>query len=72
MWGAHRQLADLMRHEHASLALAQTMQWGGGSGAIVTSLLNYRHSAGAGDAQEKARAWEGIRVSTGKSAPTIP
>src|SRR5262249_46537440 len=61
--GAHRQLAELLRHEHASLALAQRCSAVPAPTPLFSSLLNCRHSAGRAQARsgEKARAWGGIR-----------
>ena len=72
--GAHRQLAELMRHEHASLAQAQRCSGVPAPAPLFTSLLNYRHSAGAGQvrSEEKARAWEGIKGLYGKSLNNYP
>jgi len=72
--GAHRQLAELMRHEHASLALAQRCSGVPAPAPLFTSLLNYRHSAGAGQArsEEKARAWEGIQGFYGEERTNYP
>ena len=59
----HAQLAELLRHEHASLALAQRCSAVPAPTPLFSALLNYRHSAGANQAvtEEKRRAWEGIR-----------
>jgi amino acid adenylation domain-containing protein len=59
----HGLLADLMRHEHASLALAQRCSAVPAPAPLFSSLLNYRHSPG--DAQvlsaEAMQAWQGIQ-----------
>ena len=46
----HRLLNGLMRHEHASLALAQRCSGVAAPAPLFTALLNYRHSARSADA----------------------
>jgi amino acid adenylation domain-containing protein len=63
--GMHRQLAELLRHEHAPLALAQRCSGVQAPQPLFTALLNYRYGSkgsrqGEGGEQRK-RAWEGIR-----------
>jgi len=72
--GAHRQLAELMRHEHASLALAQRCSGVPAPTPLFSSLLDYLHSAGTGQApsEEKVQAWEGIHGLYGESRNNYP
>ncbi|HEX2092066.1 MAG TPA: amino acid adenylation domain-containing protein, partial [Longimicrobiaceae bacterium] len=56
--GAHAQLAQLLRHEHASLALAQRCSAVQAPAPLFTALLNYRHSVAAGR-KEGARGSRG-------------
>src|SRR5262245_33126772 len=60
---AHMQLAELLRHEHASLAAAQRCSAVPAPTPLFSALLNYRHITGAGQAPapEKRRGLEGIR-----------
>src|SRR5258708_22367670 len=59
--GTHVLLTDLMRHEHASLAMAQLCSGVAAPAPPFSSLLNYRHSSKPAEQRERStRAWEGI------------
>ncbi|WP_374090326.1 non-ribosomal peptide synthase/polyketide synthase [Methylomicrobium lacus] len=67
----HVRLADLLRHEHASLALAQRCSAVPAPTPLFTSLLNYRHSPGLEDI-EAGRIWDGIEVLAGEERTNYP
>src|SRR5262249_5666888 len=71
---AHRQLAELLRHEHASLALAQRCSAVPAPTPLFSSLLNYRRNGGGAQArsEEKAQVWEGIRDLSGEGRTNYP
>ncbi|HEV2734234.1 MAG TPA: condensation domain-containing protein, partial [Longimicrobiaceae bacterium] len=72
--GTHAQLAELMRHEHASLALAQRCSGVAAPAPLFTSLFNYRHGAGARKAggPEAGGAREGMRSIHGEERTNYP
>ena len=68
----HTQLADLLRHEHASLTLAQRCSAVPAPTPLFSALLNYRHSAEQAPREETRRAWEGIRALRGEERTNYP
>jgi non-ribosomal peptide synthetase component F len=66
----HEQLAQLLHHEHASLALAQRCSAVPAPAPLFTSLLNYRYGE-AGDTQQ-AQGWEGIELLEGQERTNYP
>jgi amino acid adenylation domain-containing protein len=69
----HAQLAQLLRHEHASLALAQRCSGVAAPAPLFSALLNYRHSgAAAHTPAERRRAREGIEYVGGEERTNYP
>ncbi|MCP2012834.1 non-ribosomal peptide synthetase, partial [Duganella violaceipulchra] len=72
--GAHTMLTQLLRHEHASLALAQRCSGVAAQTPLFSSLLNYRHSAAAvaGAEQPAGSGWEGVEIVGGEEHNNYP
>ena len=73
----HILLADLMRHEHASLALAQRCSAVPAPLPLFSALLNYRHSrkgeqAEIHHAKGTGEAWEGVEWVRGEERTNYP
>ena len=68
----HAQLAQLLRHEHASLALAQRASRVAAPAPLFSSFLNYRHIAPAAQAAQGGHAWEGMRYLGGEERTNYP
>ena len=69
----HRLLAELIGHEHASLALAQRCSRVEASAPLFSSLLNYRHSSRETDTDaEAARSWTGVKILASEERTNYP
>ncbi len=66
----HRSLTELMRHEQASLALAQRCSSLPAPAPLFTALLNYRHNLHGGTAHSAAPA--GVRVCLAEERTNYP
>jgi amino acid adenylation domain-containing protein len=70
----HMQLGGLMRHEHASLALAQRCSGVPAPTPLFSALLNYRHSSDGLRtlSEKKGQAWQGIRYISWEERTNYP
>nr|WP_268879070.1 non-ribosomal peptide synthetase [Albitalea terrae] len=69
----HQRLSRLMRHEHASLALAQRCSGVSPPTPLFSALLNYRHSAAAVQTNADAEdAWRGIQLLSAEERTNYP
>jgi amino acid adenylation domain-containing protein len=69
----HARLGELVRHEHASLALAQRCSGVAAPTPLFSSLLNYRHSGREEElSSATAEAWAGVEVLGAKERNNYP
>jgi amino acid adenylation domain-containing protein/FkbM family methyltransferase len=69
----HRLLAELIRHEHASLALAQKCSGVEASTSIFNSVLNYRHIPRERESETEAiRSGAGVEIVTFEEQNNFP
>ena len=70
---AHEQLADLLRHEHASLAQAQRCSKVAAPTPLFSALLNYRHNTTTMQiVGEEQQGWEGVEWLRGEERTNYP
>jgi amino acid adenylation domain-containing protein len=69
----HAVLGELLRHEHASLALAQRCSKVASPAPLFSSLLNYRHSQERRqDSAKRNSALEGVQILRGEERTNYP
>ncbi|HEU0076324.1 MAG TPA: amino acid adenylation domain-containing protein, partial [Longimicrobiaceae bacterium] len=68
----HGQFAELMRHEHASLALAQRCSRVKAPAPLFTALLNYRHGRAVGRREEPRPRVAGMQTIGGAERTNYP
>ena len=67
----HALLAEILRHEHAPLALAQRCSAVQAPAPLFSALLNYRHSQTEASA-DSAPVWQGIELLSGEERTNYP
>ncbi|MBA2674297.1 non-ribosomal peptide synthetase, partial [Ramlibacter sp.] len=70
--GLQRRLSELLRHEQASLALAQRASSVDPALPLFTALLNYRHTAVAQHDEAARITWQGMRVLKNEERTNYP
>ncbi|MEU6222062.1 AMP-binding protein, partial [Streptomyces sp. NPDC047022] len=68
--GLRQQMAELLVHEHAPLALAQQASGVSGASPLFTALFNYRHSKPTDE--QSGLGLDGIRVLSGEGRTNYP
>jgi amino acid adenylation domain-containing protein len=68
----HRLLTELLRHEHAPLALAQRCSGVAAPTPLFSVFLNYRHDSAPAAAEESFSAWEGIELLASRQLTNYP
>ena len=69
----HRLLAELIGHEHASLALAQRLSGVEAPAPLFSALLNYRHSPLETESDaETVRTWTGVEILASEERTNYP
>ncbi len=68
----HERLGQLLRHEHASLVLAQRCSAVATPLPLFTTLLNYRYGRVARSGADQQRAWEGMKVLSEQERTNYP
>ena len=68
----HGRLAALLKHEHASLALAQRCSRVPAGAPLFTALLNYRYMTPDSHADGQDQAWAGMSVLGGEERTNYP
>ncbi|MGN7877262.1 amino acid adenylation domain-containing protein, partial [Roseateles sp. 22389] len=67
---AHAALSALLRHEHASLSLAQRCSGLAGGTPLFSALLNYRHAHRRRDVS--SAAWDGMEIDAAQERSNYP